>query len=228
MNYKFNDFLLQIKYYEGIDNNLLKEGVKLNYYIADMHLFCNSQTQAGVNYDGRPFANVEEMNAHFLSRWNAKVTNSDTVYILGDVAFRGNHEQRVRLVSQLKGRKILVKGNHDDLSDYRYAKLFEKIVDYKEMSDGFRGKTYKLVLSHYPILMWNGQHKGTILLYGHTHNTLEDSFFQDCIAKMNESDDLSLHNKGGKEIRAINVGACMPWMNYEPRTLKEIVTAVEG
>lgn len=200
----------------------------MNYYIADMHLFCNSQTQAGVNYDRRPFANVEEMNAHFLSRWNAKVTNGDTVYILGDVAFRGNQEQRVKLVSQLKGRKILVKGNHDDLSDYRYVKLFEEIVDYKELSDGFKGKTYRLVLSHYPILMWNGQHKGTILLYGHTHNTLEDSFFQECVAKMNESGDLSLRNSGGKEFRAINVGACMPWINYEPRTLKEILREIES
>lgn len=200
----------------------------MNYYIADMHLFCNSQTQAGVNYDGRPFANVEEMNAYFLSRWNAKITNNDTVYILGDIAFRGNQEQQVKLVSRLRGRKILVKGNHDDLRDYRYVKLFEEIVDYKELTDSFGGKTYKLVLSHYPILMWNGQHKGTMLLYGHTHNTLEDTFFQECVAKMNESDDLSLRHRGGKEIHAINVGACMPWINYEPRTLKEILRGIES
>lgn len=68
----------------------------MNYYISDLHLFCTSQTQAGVNHDHRPFANVEEMHTYFLSRWNTKVTNSDTVYILGDIALRGRHMSRER------------------------------------------------------------------------------------------------------------------------------------
>lgn len=197
----------------------------MNYYIADLHLFCTAQTQAGANYDNRPFTNTEEMHAHILSRWNTKVTNADTVYILGDIALRGRHTPLVGLVAQLKGKKVLVKGNHDDLSDYRYTKIFEEIVDYKELSDNFDGQAYKLVLCHYPILMWKDQHKGTILLYGHTHNSIEDTFFQECIAKMNQSEELSLRRKGGKHIRAINVGACMPWISYAPRTLKEILTA---
>ena len=199
----------------------------MNYYISDLHLFCNSQTQAGVNFDKRPFANVEEMHAHFLSLWNTKVTNADTVYILGDIALRGRHTPLVGFVSQLKGKKVLVKGNHDDVSDYRYTKLFEEIVDYKELTDSVKGQAYKLVLSHYPILMWKDQHRGSILLYGHTHNTVEDAFFQKCIAEMNADEALNLRRRGGKRIHAINVGACMPWINYEPRTLEEILAAVE-
>ena len=85
----------------------------------------------------------------------------------------------------------------------------------------------KLVLSHYPILMWKDQHRGSILLYGHTHNTVEDTFFQKCIAEMNADEALNLRRRGGKRIHAINVGACMPWINYEPRTLEEILAAVE-
>ena len=180
----------------------------MNYYISDLHLFCTSQTQEGVNHDHRPFANVEEMHAHFLSRWNTKVT------------------PLVGLVAQLKGKKVLVKGNHDDLSDYRYTKLFEEIVDYKEMSDNINGQAYKLVLSHYPILMWKNQHHGTILLYGHTHNSSEDTFFQKCIAEMNNSEDQRLRRHGDEKILAINVCACMPWINYEPRTLKEILGGI--
>ena len=199
----------------------------MNFYISDLHLFCNSQTQAGVNFDKRPFANVEEMHAYFLSRWNTKVTNADTVYILGDVALRGRHTPLVGFVAQLKGKKVLVKGNHDDVSDYRYTKLFEEIVDYKELTDSIKGQVYKLVLSHYPILMWKDQHRGSILLYGHTHNTIEDTFFQRCIAQMNANEELSLRRRGGKFIHAVNVGACMPWINYEPRTLEEILTALE-
>ena len=98
----------------------------MNYFIGDLHLFNRNQTGEGVNYDGRPFATVAEMNQYILEHWNAKITNGDTVYILGDMAMRGRNEALIALVAQLKGRKILFRGNHDDLSDYRYQKLFVK------------------------------------------------------------------------------------------------------
>ena len=143
--------------------------------------------------------------------------------ILGDMAMRGRNETLIALVAQLKGRKILFRGNHDDLSDYRYQKLFADITDYREISESFDGQSYKLCLMHYPILMWNGQHRGSILLYAHTHNTVEEAFFQKCVKELNENKKLNVQQ--GKPIRAINVGCMMPYMNYEPRTLKEILSA---
>ena len=196
----------------------------MNYYISDLHLLNKNQTCAGKNYDQRPFIDEAEMSACILERWNQKVTNGDTVYIMGDISLKKGDEL-IGLVAKLKGRKVLLKGNHDDLSDYRYAQLFHEIVDYKEITDTFDGKAYKLCLMHYPILMWNGQHRGTILLYGHTHNSAEDTFFQKCITEMNDSEELSLRRSGGQKIRAINVGCMMPYMGYEPRTLGEILTA---
>ena len=164
-----------------------------------------------------------------------------TVYILGDMAMRGKNSALLALVAQLKGKKILFRGNHDDLSDYRYQRLFEEITDYREIADSFDGKTYKLCLMHYPILMWNGQHRGSILLYAHTHNTVEDaetspewplvkaadtiSAYMKCVKELNENKKLNVQQ--GKPIRAINVGCMMPYMGYEPRTLKEILSAHE-
>lgn len=118
----------------------------MNYYIGDLHLFNRNQTDEGRNYDGRPFATVEEMNQYILERWNAKINNGDTVYILGDMAMRGKNNAILALVAQLKGKKILFRGNHDDLSDYRYQRLFEEITDYREIADSFDGKTYNLYL----------------------------------------------------------------------------------
>ena len=40
----------------------------MNYYIGDLHLFNRNQTDEGRNYDGRPFATVEEMNQYILER----------------------------------------------------------------------------------------------------------------------------------------------------------------
>ena len=36
----------------------------MNYFIGDLHLFNRNQTGEGVNYDGRPFATVAEMNQY--------------------------------------------------------------------------------------------------------------------------------------------------------------------
>ncbi len=196
----------------------------MNYYISDLHFFCSSQTKDGaVNYDNRPFQNIAEMHDFILKRWNEKITNGDTVYILGDIALRGKNDALIALVAQLKGRKVLIEGNHDDLTDLRYKQLFVEICDYKEITDHYEQQAQKLVLCHYPILMWKGQHKGTILLYGHTHNSVENTFFRECIAKINASEELSLRRHGGSEVRAYNVGCMMDYMGYEPRTLKEII-----
>ena len=39
----------------------------MNYFIGDLHLFNRNQTGEGVNYDGRPFATVAEMNQYIQS-----------------------------------------------------------------------------------------------------------------------------------------------------------------
>ena len=92
----------------------------MNYYISDLHFCCASQLAgSGSGYDERDYKTLEEMHTDMLARWNRKVTNGDTVYILGDLSKRGKSEELIALVAQLKGHKILVHGNHDDLSDYR-------------------------------------------------------------------------------------------------------------
>ena len=66
---------------------------------------------------------------------------------------------------------------------------------------------------------WKGMNRGTILLYGHTHNSAEDVYFQKCLAGMEEND---CRHVGDKPIQAYNVGCMKPWIDYEPRSLKEI------
>ena len=67
----------------------------MNYYISDLHLF----HEASIGFDGRPFRNLEEMHAEIVRKWNSKVTNGDTVYILGDVSMRGKNEDLIALVA---------------------------------------------------------------------------------------------------------------------------------
>ena len=128
-----------------------------NFYISDTHFGCVNK------FDHRTL----ETDKLIKENWNSKITNGDTVYILGDVGREGNNRENeylLQILSTLKGKKVLVAGNHDKLEDYRIRQIFSEICYYKEVRDSFKGKTYNLVLSHYPILMWNGQHKEYIHL----------------------------------------------------------------
>lgn len=188
----------------------------MKYYISDLHFFDDSMRR----FDPRPFQDLDEMHQTMKDRWNHKVTNGDIVYILGDISMRGKKEELISLVATLKGKKILVKGNHDDLSDYRYQQLFSEICDYKEITDSHDGKSHNLVLCHYPIFSWKRMTNGTILLYGHTHNSAEDIVYQRCLSELPKNECSYLHKLVPQ---AINVGCMKPWMDYEPRTLKEIL-----
>ena len=60
----------------------------MNFYIGDPHL----GHEAIIRLCNRPFADVDEMDDAIISNWNSRVTNGDTVFILGDMMFRNNRE----------------------------------------------------------------------------------------------------------------------------------------
>lgn len=60
----------------------------MNYYISDLHLLHENV----LRFDNRPFETIENMQETIVNNWNRKVTNGDTVYILGDVSMRGKRK----------------------------------------------------------------------------------------------------------------------------------------
>ena len=76
------------------------------WYTSDLHLG-HSRI---IELCGRPFADVDEMNAALVDRWNAVVQPGDHVWVLGDVSLT---TKALGPVAQLNGRKTLVAGNHD-------------------------------------------------------------------------------------------------------------------
>lgn len=190
----------------------------MNYYITDTHFGCTNK------YEGRTL----EHDRLIKENWNRVVTNSDTVYLLGDIGRIGNNkdnEYLCKIISTLRGRKFLIQGNHDQMKDERLRQLFVEITPYKEITDNYNGLNHKLVLSHFPILFWSLQHKGSILLHGHTHITDEQRFFEKCIKDLNEffKDKTLKGYTDCPSARVFNVGCMLPYMNYTPRTLKEIL-----
>lgn len=77
------------------------------YFTADLHLGHNNI----IKTCNRPFSSVDEMDDILIENWNKKVKGNDTVYIVGDLIWKGIDPKPY--LDRLKGKKILVRGNHD-------------------------------------------------------------------------------------------------------------------
>lgn len=166
----------------------------MNYYISDLHMFHDNI----LKLCKRPYSNVEDMNNDIIRRWNARVTPEDDVYILGDMFFKHKDIETVKnVLKQLKGKKHIIRGNHDKfLNQIRWQDYFESVDAYKEIDD--RGRM--VILFHYPIEEWNGYYRTSYHLFGHVHQN---------------DTNLKYHE------RKINVGADVT--DFEPKTLDELI-----
>jgi len=130
--------------------------------------FFTSDTHFGdhrvLNLYPRPFANVAEMDAELVARWNAVVGPDDDLWHLGDFARTAAIAGAV--LPQLAGHKHLIVGNNDPEAQ---PAGWESISPYVEIErEGVR-----LVLCHYPFRSWNGQARGSWNLHGHSHGRME-------------------------------------------------------
>lgn len=143
-----------------------------------------------INYCNRPFRkpgeiidgfvyeepNVDAMNEHLIECWNSKVQKGDTVYHLGDFGFtpRAKTEGIVKLqkiADRLRGKIILIRGNHDTNIDS--IKRFEAVKDIHVIHT----HNTRFVLCHYPMRSWQFMNHGSIHLFGHCHTNMPDYNF---------------------------------------------------
>lgn len=118
----------------------------------------------------RPFQTVEEMNQIMVDNWNSVVGPHDLVYHLGDIYMK-NPQIVGKIVNQLNGKIILIKGNHDKMKDIKkyFPNRFLSVENDFEFSYPFNDKKYHFVLYHYPIWSWNRRFHGVFHLHGHNH-----------------------------------------------------------
>jgi calcineurin-like phosphoesterase family protein len=119
------------------------------YFSADQHF----SHQNILKLCNRPFSSIEEMNETIINNWNVTVSKNDTIYILGDFAWRNPKP----FIERLNGNKIFILGGHD-------KKLKgEKLLEVKINDIAF-------VLCHFPLYSWNKEYYGSIHIHGHIHN----------------------------------------------------------
>lgn len=137
-----------------------------------MNTFFTSDEHYGhkniINYSSRPFPGIEVMEEQLIARHNRRVAFTDTVYHLGD--FSLDEKLVSRVMSQLRGRHILVPGNHDKCHPVHKKKR----VDFTQyVRWGFDDVLPLQTTKHFPGL-------GEVLLchmpYPGEHNKVHDTY----------------------------------------------------
>lgn len=184
----------------------------MNYYISDLHIGHANV----IRYDHRPFSDLNEMHETIITNWNRAVTPNDTVYILGDFIW-GKEKNWPSYLELLAGSKVLIRGNHDPKQFGKATEqYFQDIRDYMEITDGDK----HMILCHYPIPFHHYGFAGKCwMLYGHVHTTGEYEYLE----KLRGDIKAGWKQQGDPRPNFVNVGCMMPWMNYTPRTLEEIL-----
>lgn len=129
----------------------------------------------------RPYNSVDQMDEALIAEWNATVGENDVVFHLGDFSFYGAAKTKT-ILERLNGYIVFVKGNHD--------KTLDQIAGLeKHYMLEIRCDKTKVVMCHYAMRAWNQQGRGSVMLYGHSHGSMED---------FGRSTDVGWDAKGGK------------------------------
>jgi calcineurin-like phosphoesterase family protein len=156
---------------------------------SEKKIFVISDTHFGhpgiINLCFRPYKTIQEHDYDLINKWNSVVSPNDIVYHLGDFAYKTSVTYTNKIVNELNGQIIVIKGNHDSLvqkiADQKIfsESKFKLIPGYYELEnftyvdknkDTQLGPMY--ILSHYPMKSWNQKHRNSVMLYGHVHGQL--------------------------------------------------------
>lgn len=116
-----------------------------NVFFCSDHHFGHHNIIKFTRDNGEPlrlFHSLAEMHEYIIYKHNSVVRPQDKVYFLGDVCMTRTAEG-LEILARLNGKKILVRGNHDQCKLSQYAQYFDDV----------RGVShrYGVVMSHVPI-----------------------------------------------------------------------------
>lgn len=137
------------------------------YFISDTHF----NDEFILRSERHEFKSMKEMTMEIVKQWQSVVTDEDTVFHLGDIGMpdRPNafFTPLSTIINSLPGKKILIKGNHDQ--QFTKKEMFDlgfyRVYEYPICIDGFYW------LSHEPMYITSSM--PYVNIHGHIHtNTM--------------------------------------------------------
>lgn len=148
------------------------------FLISDTH-FGHIGVTKFMSHDGlskmRPWDDYRDMDEALVENWNRVVKPKDKVYHLGDVVI---NRRAMLTISRLNGKKILIKGNHDNFRMAEYAVYFDDIMATHTLEQA--------ILSHVPIHP-SQLDRFNANIHGHLHDVvLNDArYLNVCVEQIN-------------------------------------------
>lgn len=132
----------------------------------------------------RGFDSVREHDAAIIKRWNARANDETIAFFLGDTMFGSGGAERFHIIlDSLNFKELyLLPGNHtaglrqvcDQVAGNSFPIGKKRVTLVTNYLEAFINGT-PVVMSHYPILSWNGMARGSVHLFAHVHNNLDKS-----------------------------------------------------
>lgn len=193
----------------------------MQFVTADTH-FLDYHLLGVDDFAPRPFTNVEAMDNTIIKNWNARVTDNDVVYHLGDIAVYFTKPQRLAyqtilmILQSLNGHLVFIKGNHDSRDLFKYLAAHNYMLNgqpkfiFHDVGVLIKYDHRQFYLTHYPLML--GIAPQIINLHGHIHHYAVPSK------------------------RNINVGIDSPEFDYlgsslpfgTPLKMREVETIIQG
>lgn len=147
-------------------------GFTTKHYCADFHFGHAAALKWGL--PTRSFASVEDMDTAIIERVNERVGAADLLYILGDFAVSADAEYVAHCFHSMRGRKVLVVGNHDTDNKGRLKPALAGLPWDVPPSSALETKDggQRLYLAHYAHRVWPASHYGAWHFFGHSHGAL--------------------------------------------------------
>lgn len=157
------------------------------YFCSDPHYHHRSIVRGTSNWEDktpcRDFDTLEEHDNTLVENINNTVGENDILVCLGDWNF-GHYKDSVHLAKEFRSRincktVHLILGNHDNHIKRNKEGVQGIFQSVSAMRDDVRvidtRHNYKIdiTLCHYAMRVWNKSHRGAFMLYGHSHNTLD-------------------------------------------------------
>lgn len=134
------------------------------WVIADTHF----NHESIIDFERKQFTSVEEHNQTIIDNYNKVVGDEDIVYFLGDIGFTGykyNLKDLAKLISKMKGHKILIMGNHDKF----LVGEAKGVLGFEEVHVGPYYYSDHIILSHEPVREAL-DNPYVVNVHGHLHN----------------------------------------------------------
>ena len=145
------------------------------YFSADFHGFHKNISRGISQWSDksrcRDFDDEVQMTNHLVNTVNAIVPTNATLIFVGDWSFNGQ-DKITQLRDMINCRNIImIVGNHDKhiINSSVLQKLFTAVLQYNE----FRYHKKLFCQFHYPITSWNEIGKGSYMIHGHCHGSLQ-------------------------------------------------------